>query len=596
MQTKTNQNPIVYLTKKLWKYSEGNRRAVALYFCMFLISASSSFLEPLIIVKVLNILQERGLTPTSMPEVMAYLSLFVVLIIVVWSLHGPGRVMERTNAYIVKANYKKYLLDGVMDLPLDWHADHHSGDTIDKIEKGTTALSNFTITYFIYIRALIKLVSSYGALVYFNVHSSYIVVLVIMFTIWLIFKFDKVLVAEYKQINKTENAIAQKVFDVISNITTIVILRVEGLVKSSVYKKIQEPLSLIHSNAKLDEIKWFLVSISKGIMIVAVMGSYLYMTYLHGGVLVVGTVFALYTYVDNIGSLFFDFAFRYGNIVQWYAQVQNSEELAQDFLAEKDTKRHIISSRWKNLTVENLRFSYAQGSNGEASLKNINLSISRGEKIAFIGASGSGKTTMLKVIRDLYKPQEGTYILDGKVVTGGFSSISDSIALIPQDPEIFSTTIRENITVGVPHSKAFIKKYTDLARFSDVVTRLPHGLESYIFEKGVNLSGGEKQRLALARGLMACEDKDIILLDEPTSSVDTKNEMLIYKNIFKAFKKQTIISSIHRLHLLSQFDTIYFFKEGKIIASGNLKQLLKNSKEFQGLWKKYHEISKYGEK
>ena len=118
------------------------------------------------------------------------------------------------------------------------------------------------------------------------------------------------------------------------------------------------------------------------------------------------------------------------------------------------------------------------------------------------------------------------------IVKGGFKSISSYISLIPQDPEIFSSTIKENITLGLSFSDKEIKKFTDLARFSDVVKKLPKGLNSSIVEKGVNLSGGEKQRLALSRGLLASEDKEIILLDEPTSSVDSKNELLIYQNIY----------------------------------------------------------------
>ena len=120
-----------------------------------------------------------------------------------------------------------------------------------------------------------------------------------------------------------------------------------------------------------------------------------------------------------------------------------------------------------------------------------------------------------------------------------------------------------------------------------MVKRLPKGLESSIVEKGVNLSGGEKQRLALARGLLASVDKDIILLDEPTSSVDFHNELEIYKNIFNAFPKKSIISAVHRLHLLSLFDVVYFFKNGKIIASGSFDDLRTNSSDFQELWDGY---------
>jgi ABC-type multidrug transport system fused ATPase/permease subunit len=215
------------------------------------------------------------------------------------------------------------------------------------------------------------------------------------------------------------------------------------------------------------------------------------------------------------------------------------------------------------------------------------MTMKKGERIAVIGESGGGKSTFLKVIRDLYHPKTIDLSVDGSPLTGGFSDIENSISLVPQDPEIFSTTIRENITVGVEYPETHIAVFTDMAQFSDVIKRLPKGLESSIVERGVNLSGGEKQRLALARGLLASEHKDIVLLDEPTSSVDFANELKIYENILQAFPEKTIISSVHRLHLLSMFDAVYLFKGGKIIARGSFEDLKKTSKDFQLLWNRY---------
>lgn len=220
-------------------------------------------------------------------------------------------------------------------------------------------------------------------------------------------------------------------------------------------------------------------------------------------------------------------------------------------------------------------------------LDGVSLNIKHPQRIALIGESGGGKSTLLRIIRDLYHPKTLNLKIDGREVKKGFASISDSISLIPQDPEIFATTIRENITLGVEYTDEHLRIFTDMARLTPVIERLPKGLESSIVEKGVNLSGGEKQRLALARGLLASVEKDIILLDEPTSSVDFGNELEIFKNIFYAFPRQTIISSVHRLHLLSLFDAVYFFEDGKIIASGTFESLKKSSPDFQALWEKY---------
>ena len=114
---------------------------------------------------------------------------------------------------------------------------------------------------------------------------------------------------------------------------------------------------------------------------------------------------------------------------------------------------------------------------------------------------------------------------------------------------------------------------------------MPSGLESNIREKGVNLSGGQKQRLALARGVLAAKDSDIILLDEPTSSVDPKTELLIYERMFQDFSDKAIVSALHRLHLLIHFDYVYVMENGYIVDEGTFEYLREHSPAFQEMWK-----------
>lgn len=587
-----HDNPIIYLTKKLWKYSQGNRRHVALYVSCFVVANGIWFVEPLVVARMLNTVQEQGVTRTSLPTLFFFLSMLLAINMGFWAFHGPARVIENKNAFLVRANYKKYLLDGVMALPMEWHTNHHSGDTIDKIEKGAQSLFNYAGATFQIIQSVIRLVSSYVILFYFNVHAGYIVLFMVTFTLFLIFQFDKVLVKQYKMIYHGENKISEKVFDAISNITTLITLRIEKLVSSSLYEHIMAPFALYRTNKKVGETKWFLVGACTTTMTILVLGSYLYVGMKAGSIILVGTLYALYGYVGRISEVFYSFAYMYGNIMQQKAAVMNAEEVASAFQDRATVASVPLDGNWRTLAIDSLMFSYHTTEGADLHLDNISFMLKRGEHVALIGESGSGKTTLLKVIRDLYHPSSVNVLLDGHRLDDGFKSISEEIALIPQDPEIFSTTILENITVGVTHPPLFIKKFTDMACFTDVAERLPKKLDSFIFEKGVNLSGGEKQRLALARGLMACVDKAIVLLDEPTSSVDTKHELEIYHHIFKEFKGKTILASVHRLHLLSLFDMIYYFKGGKIIASGSLNELLTTSSEFQDLWERYHVSSR----
>ncbi|NQU79631.1 ABC transporter ATP-binding protein [Candidatus Woesearchaeota archaeon] len=574
-------NAIVFLARKMWEYSAGNRKNVVLYASLAVIANMLNMFEPLIIAKVLNIIQEEGVTDANMYTIIGYLSLFILIWIGFWAFHGPSRVIETKNAFLCRANYKKHLVDGTMDLSAEWHTDHHSGDTIDKIEKGTQGLYEYATHTFEVISTIIKLSFAYVALSYFNIHSSYIVAFMILITISIIVRFDRILIRQYKELFTQENKISEKIFDVISNITTVIILRIEKLVSSAIYSRIMTPLKLFVNNNKLNETKWFAVSCCASLTVFLVLSSYIFF---NKGAIMVGTVFALYGYVTKITNIFFHFAYRYGDIVKWRAQVSNVEEISDQFETIEKVPR-VQLKKWKEIKIDNLRFSYhARGE--DLHLDNISLTIQKNQKIALVGESGSGKTTLLKVMRDLYHPRHVKLYIDDKQMKHGFKAISDDIALIPQDPEIFMSTIKDNITLGVNRSMKDIKVFTNMACFTEVANTLPKKFDSLIVEKGVNLSGGEKQRLALSRGLIASENKSIVLLDEPTSSVDLKNELKIYQNIFRKFKNKTIISSVHRLHLLTLFDQIYYFSNGRIIASGNFNELLKTP-DFKKLWSKY---------
>jgi len=581
------ENPIVILTRKLWRYSKGNRHKALLYIVLFTVANIIDFLYPLVFAKVLNIIQEQGVTSSSIPSILLYLASFLILEVGFSAFWVPGRIIEQTNAFLASAQYRKHLIDGVLSLPVEWHADHHSGDTIDKIKKGANALFEYGEDTFQLIEAIFRFFGSLAAMAYFNLHSIYIILFITIISITIITKFDKILVRQYGILNKKENSISAKVYDIISNITTVIILRIEKLVSNSMFNKIMSPFKLYKKNRKISEFKWAIVSFVNFTMVVAILAAYIITSVRNSIPVMVGTMSALYGYSQRISSLFFRFAWKYGEMVRQGAAVANAEILEGEFVNSRAfTGGNRLKKKWKRLMIKNLNFSYNL-SKKKKHLEDINIEIKRKEKIALIGASGSGKTTFLKIMRGLYHPQYGSLYLDGKRLENGFEDISNNISLIPQDPEIFATTIKENITFGVRYSTEEIKEYTDLAKFTEVIERLPKGIKSSVVEKGVNLSGGEKQRLALARGLIASKDKEVILLDEPTSSIDSKNEYEIYQGIFRKFKNKTIVSALHRLHLLPLFDTIYFFKNGKILAKGSFNDLLKKSYEFQVLWKKY---------
>lgn len=590
MPREDRKNPLLYLFGKTWKYSEGNRRTVLLYLLMFTLSECvDTFWMPIVLSNMMNIVVGEGITRESLHKLFLLLLLFPLGTILSWSFHGPARLMEEANAFMARANYKKFLLQGVMNMPLEWHVDHHSGDTIDRIEKGTSSLYEFSSITFQFIRPIVKLLGCFGAVVYFSNLSAVIVIVTLVLGAWITVKIDSICAPQIRELSRQENKISESIFDSVSNISTVIILRVEKLVFDSIIHKVMEPFGLFKKNNYLNEWKWFLTSLCCSAMTVLVLGLYFYQEMNSGQKVAVGSVYLMISYLDRISGIFYDFTSLYGWTIRRKFRLMNGDELTNDFI-QTTFANHVLPNGWREFEIRNLSFSYGNSDDPNLHLDDVSMTIRHGERIAFVGHTGSGKTTLLKIIRDLYHPKSGQLFVDGVEVVDGFEGISRAISLVPQNPEIFSTTILDNITLGAEYSEDEVRRFTDMACFTSVALDLPKGLLSSIKEKGVNLSGGQAQRLALSRGLLASHNKDIVLLDEPTSSLDFATEMEVYGNIFQGFAGNTIISSIHRLHLLPMFDRIYMFEKGRIVGVGTLHELVRSCPEFALLWNKQHEL------
>ena len=314
-----------------------------------------------------------------------------------------------------------------------------------------------------------------------------------------------------------------------------------------------------------------------------VLGLFIWQHFGAGPGAVTGSAYILINYIEKIADLFFQFTGSYSDVIKYRTRVTNAEELSTDFASESFSN-HVLPKNWQRLEVSHLSFSYHNEVDANLHLHDVSFSVTHGERVALVGETGSGKSTFLKIMRDLYHPKELILRVDGQIIPQGFEGISRAMSLAQQDPEIFAKTILNNITMGAEHDLDFVMKFSDMACFTDVVQCLPKQFDSSIKEKGVNLSGGQQQRLALSRGLLACHDKDIVLLDEPTSSLDTITEVRVYQNIFREFQGKTVISTVHQLHLLPLFDRICVFDKGEIIADGTLTELLSSCPKFVSLW------------
>ena len=225
------------------------------------------------------------------------------------------------------------------------------------------------------------------------------------------------------------------------------------------------------------------------------------------------------------------------------------------------------------ITFTEVTFAYPTRT-GEATLSNINLNIKPGETIALVGLSGAGKSTFIQLLQRFYDPDQGEFLLDGiDIKTMNRLEFRKSIALVPQDPVIFASTVMENIRFGNPGaSDEEIYEAARSAAAHDFISELPDGYDTYVGERGVMLSGGQKQRVAIARAIL--RNAPVLLLDEATSALDAENERSVQEAFDRLLKGRTTIVVAHRLATVKKADRIIVLDKGKIVEQGKHEKLI----------------------
>lgn len=554
------------LLSALWRYSEGRRQIVVLYVILFVIGNAVWLFEPYVVGSILNAVQRSGQDTTAVASILHWLMVLVGLSAGFWLFHGPARVLERTNAFHVRRSFKEHLYSVIAALPLQWHKNHHSGQTINRISKATNALFQFSQDGYQLIEMTIRPLGALVALTLLFPMAAGLAIVAMSIAVSIVFLFDRVLLPLYDRVNQKDHFVASALHDYITNIATVITLRLEKLTETELVRRMTHYFPIFRREARINESKWFIATMSISITIAVILGGYAVVVLKAGAVPLAGTFFMLYEYLQRIGTAFYTFAWKYSQMVEQYSDFKNVQNILTADRAEYHAG-HRLPSSWNEIAIGHLNFTYQDEEKHRQHLSDISIVLRRDSKIALVGESGSGKSTLMTLLRGLH-PAQARVRCDGQILKCGLKHLAPHVTLIPQEPEIFENTIEYNVTLDTDQSEAEVMEDIRLARFASVLKRLPKGLATNIAEKGVNLSGGEKQRLALARGIFAAKTSDIILLDEPTSSVDSVNERAIYENLMKRFADRCIVSSIHKHHLLSFFDYVYVFADGKIVDEG----------------------------
>ena len=303
------------------------------------------------------------------------------------------------------------------------------------------------------------------------------------------------------------------------------------------------------------------------------------------GALNVGTFFAFIVAVFKLYDPVRKFALFYNSFQQALGASGNIFE----FMDEQDTVRdrahaHAVKAFRGEIRFDNVRFSYHSEEGEREVLSGINLTVPRGEVVAFVGPSGAGKTTLVNLIPRFFDVTGGRLLLDGQDVRDlKIDSLRRLIGNVTQETILFNDTVRNNIAYGqpdVPLEK--VKEAARVALAHDFISAMPEGYDTVVGEKGFRLSGGERQRLAIARALL--KNAPILILDEATSSLDTESESLVQAALSNLMAGRTVFVIAHRLSTVRRATRIAVVEAGQITAVGSHEELLHTSPMYQRLY------------
>ncbi len=494
-------------------------------------------------------------------------------------LHYARSILYKIESALTRKlgyfTYKKSL-----NLPAVAFEEKSSGEIINRITSDADTLS---FAFGRILNMISMLVASIIIIVYIFM-NSYIIGLEIVVMICIIFVVIKIFNPKLKNIHSERKQVQDKFTSLVNeSIRGIREIKTLGI-KNNLVKNTQGIIREIYdkSSEEIDISKKFniIICLLKTLMEVGVFISCTFLLY-YGKISLtffVSMTYYIYRYMWFIENL--------NELAQTYNKVSVSISRVNEILENKlyeDEKfgNKDIKDIKGYIEFKNVNFGYP---NEDITLKNFNLKIEPNKKIAIVGKSGQGKSTLFNLITRIFDINKGKITIDGiNIKDIDEESLRNNVSIIRQEPFIFNKTIMENFKL-VNENITFdeVRKYAKMAYIDDYIMSLPNGYDTILGEGGVNLSGGQKQRLSIARTLS--KNSKIILFDEATSALDNESQEFIKKAIDNLVKDHTVIIVAHRLSTIIDADIIHIVEKGKVVESGKHNILLKNSKIYKTLY------------
>ena len=493
-------------------------------------------------------------------------------------LKGWAMLRNTENKISRSLEYKTY--GKVLDLPAYAFEKTSSGEYINRVTNDTGTIS---MVFGNLVNLLSNFVGTFIIAIYVFMNSWIIGLEIVLFMIVLYFvikKLNPVVIKTHKERKQESDKFASLVTESIRGIREIKTLGI----KKNLLKNVNENIKCIFNKTK-DEIslnkKFRILSKTiKSSMEVCVFLTCIILMYYGKTTLSFFIAMTYYVYrfmwlidaVDNFNEMY----------QKLYVSLNRINEVLNNSLYKDEVFGNKSIRKIKGeIEFKNVKFGYP----GERTiLKNFNLDIEPHKKVAIVGASGQGKSTLFNLLTRIFDPVDGEILIDNVNIKDlSENELRHHISIIRQEPFIFNRSIHDNFRlINKNITVDEIRKYTKMAYLDDYIMSLPDKYETILGEGGVNLSGGQKQRLSIARTL--AKQSKIILFDEATSALDNKSQEFIKKSIDNLVKDHTVVIVAHRLSTIIDADIIHVVNKGKIVASGTHEELLKTNKIYKNLY------------
>ncbi|MFJ5751871.1 ABC transporter ATP-binding protein [Bacillus sp. AFS043905] len=496
------------------------------------------------------------------------ITLLVVAIIVQALASGFSIYLLNRIGQSVVAGIRDQLWKKLLVLPVSYFDDHPSGETVSRMTNDTTVVKGLISEHLSnFVTGIISIVGSMIVLFVLDWKMTLLMFTAIPLSVLILMPLGKKMHKISKGMQDETASFTAVLQQVLTEIRLVKASNAEALEYQNGQKGIQKLFQFGLKEAKIQALIAPLMSFVMMALLVLILG-YGGMR-VSSGALTAGALVAFIMYL-------FQIIMPMAQLASFFTQFQKATGATEriisilDSAEEEDAKQH-VQNMSQSISVDHLNYSY---NNGEQVLKDISFNVEAGKVTAIVGPSGSGKTTLFSLFERFYKPQEGSISIGGTSIND-FTLLSwrSQIGYVSQESPIVSGTIRDNICYGINRdiTDDELNQVAKMAYADQFISELPNGYDTEVGERGMKLSGGQRQRIAIARAFL--RNPKILMLDEATSSLDSKSEKVVQQALNHLMKGRTTIVIAHRLSTVIGSDQIIFLEKGKITGSGTHKEL-----------------------